>query len=138
VVGCRIAFARLPDRVVPMRLAGIALGLVAAGLATTAVAPGVPGLLAGTAVLGVGVALMTPAIFAAVFGRVAPEERGAAAGTVTIFIDLGFAGGPFLAGSLAAGAGLPVAFAVAGVLALGGAAVALAGRRSTRPRPATA
>jgi predicted MFS family arabinose efflux permease len=138
VVGCRIAFARLPDRVPPMRLAGAALALVATGLATTAVGQGVLGLLAGTVVLGTGVALMTPAIFAAVFGRVAPDERGVAAGTVTTFIDLGFAGGPFLAGSVAAAAGLPAAFAMAGLLALGGVAATLAGARLARPRPAAA
>jgi MFS family permease len=138
VVGCRIAFARLPDRVPPMRLAGAALGLVAAGLATMALIPGLLGLVGGTVVTGVGVAFLTPAIFAAIFGRVPAAERGSAAGTATLFIDLGFAGGPFLAGFVAASAGIQAAFAIAGLIAAVGAAGALVGSRMARPRPATA
>ena len=43
-------------------------------------------------------AFLTPAIFAAIFGAVPAHERGAAAGTVTVFIDLGFGGGTMLLG----------------------------------------
>lgn len=121
VVGCRLLFARLPDRVPPMRLGAAALALCAAGLVTTAAAPGVTGLLIGSAVLAAGVAFMTPALFAATFARVSPSERGAAAGTATFFIDLGFGGGPFVAGFVAAAAGVPMAFVVAGTIALAGA-----------------
>jgi MFS family permease len=136
VIACRIAFARLPDRVPPMRLAGAALVLVAAGLITTVVAPGLTGLLAGTAVLGAGVAFMTPAIFAAVFSRIPAAERGAGAGTVTVFIDLGFAGGPFLAGYVAASSGVPMAFVAAGLVALVGALGALFLPGLVRAQPA--
>ena len=121
VVGLRLAFARLPDRVAPMRLASAALALCATGLVTMAVWGGVAGLLAGTALLAAGVAFMTPALFAATFERVAPAERGSASGTTTLFIDLGFGGGPVVAGLVAAGAGVPAAFAVAGAVALAGA-----------------
>jgi MFS family permease len=138
VIVCRVLFARLPDRVSPMPLAGAALGLVAIGLGSLAVVPGITGLLAGTAVLGVGVALMTPAVFAAVFGRVPASERGSAAGTTTLFIDLGFAGGPFLAGYVAASLGLAAAFAVAGAIALSGAVAALVGPGLIRRHPVTA
>jgi MFS family permease len=121
VVGLRLAFARLPDRVPPMRLAAIALAGCATGLMTMAVWPGIAGLLAGTALLAGGVAFMTPALFAAVFARVAPAERGSASGTATLFIDLGFGGGPLVVGFVAAGAGVPAAFAVGGAIALAGA-----------------
>lgn len=120
VVGLRIAFARLPDRVPPMPLAAGALAMVAIGLVTMATWSGIGGLLAGTALLGAGVAFMTPALFAATFARVAPAERGSASGTATLFIDLGFGGGPLVAGFVAAGAGVPAAFGlVAAVAALG-------------------
>jgi MFS family permease len=135
VIVCRIAFARLPDRVPPMRLAGAALALVAAGLVTTAVVPGLSGLLAGTAVLGVGVAFLTPAIFSAVFSRIPAGERGAAAGTASVFIDLGFAGGPFLAGYVAASFGVPAAFVAAGLVAFVGAVGASLASGSVRPQP---
>ena len=88
---------------------------------TIAVWPGIAGLLAGTALLAGGVAFMTPALFAAIFARVAPAERGAASGTATLFIDLGFGGGPLVVGFVAAGAGVPAAFAVGGAIALAGA-----------------
>lgn len=121
VVALRVAFARLPDRVPPMRLAAAALALCATGLVTMATWPGVGGLLAGTALLAGGVAFMTPALFAATFARVAPAERGSASGTATLFIDLGFGGGPLVVGFVAAGAGVPAAFAIAGAIALAGA-----------------
>jgi MFS family permease len=136
VIACRVVFARLPDRVAPMPLAGAALGLVAIGLGSLAVVPGIAGLLAGTVILGVGVAFLTPAVFAAVFGRVSAAERGSAAGTTTLFIDLGFAGGPFLAGYVAASLGLSAAFAAAGAIALAGAVGALLGPRLMRRHPA--
>jgi MFS family permease len=135
VIGCRIAFARLPDRVPPMRLAGTALALVAMGLVTIAIGPALPGLLAGTAVLAAGVAFLTPAVFAAVFSRVPAAERGAGAGTVTLFIDLGFAGGPLMAGYVAASVGVPAALAGAGLVALVGAAGALLVSGAIRPQP---
>jgi MFS family permease len=133
VVGLRVLFAWLPDRVPPLRLAAAALALIGAGLAITAVLPSLIGLVIGTVAIAGGVAFMTPALFAATFARVAPEERGLAAGTGTLFIDLGFSGGPFVVGFVAAGAGIPFAFAVAGAIAFVGALgtmVASRGRRA--------
>lgn len=117
VVGGRIAFARLPDRMPPMRLGAISLALAAAGLGVTALLPGVAALLTGSAVLALGVTFLTPAMFAATFNVVPPAERGAAAGTATLFIDLGFGAGPLVAGVVAASSGIPAAFLVAAGLA---------------------
>jgi MFS family permease len=132
VVGMRVAFARLPDRVPPMHLGAVALALCALGLATSSLVPGIIGLFAGTVVLGAGVAFMTPALFAATFARVLPAERGSAAGTGTLFIDLGFSGGPFVVGYAAAALGIPAAFGVAAAIALAGALGALLGPRLVR------
>ncbi|MGH2385265.1 MAG: MFS transporter [Candidatus Limnocylindria bacterium] len=132
VVGCRIAFARLPDRVPPMRLGAAALAMCAIGLSVTALSPGIGGLLVGTTLLATGVAFMTPALFAATFARVAPSERGAASGTATLFIDLGFGGGPFVIGLVAAAGGVPVAFGIGAAIALAGAAGTLAVPRLAR------
>ena len=130
VVAVRLAFARLPDRVPPMRLGAAALAACAMGLAIAAAVPGIVGMIAGTVALAAGVAFMTPALFAATFARVAPAERGSAAGTGTLFIDLGFSGGPFVAGFVAAEAGIPIAFAVVGAIAVIGAVGALVGSRA--------
>jgi MFS family permease len=129
VVACRIAFARVPDRMPPMALGSAALALVGIGLTVAATVPGVEALLIGAVVLAIGVAFMTPALFAATFNAVPPTERGAAAGTGSLFIDLGFGAGPLLAGFVAADAGIPAAFAAAaGVAAIGALATGLASR----------
>lgn len=132
VVASRIALARLPDRVPPMRLIAGALALAGVGLTITAGASGLVTLLAGSAVLAVGVALLTPAVFAAIFGVVSPTERGAAAGTATLFIDLGFSGGPLVFGVVAASAGFSAAFLVAAAIAVTGSAGTLLAPRLGR------
>jgi MFS family permease len=138
VVLSRIALARLPDRVPPLSLAAIALALaglgsVAVGMATTSEA-----LLVGAGILALGVSLMTPALFAATFARVPADERGSASGTATMFIDLGFGGGPFVIGFAAAGLGIAgallasAAIAFAGSLGIGAAAVTAPGSGGRR------
>jgi MFS family permease len=122
VVGCRVAFAKLTDRVPPFRLAGSALVLCAAGLAVVAASGSVLGLFVGAAVLAVGISFVTPAFFAATFARVGAAERGAAAGTVSVFLDLAFGGGPLLLGFVADASSIPTAFGVAAAVAATGAA----------------
>ena len=121
VVGCRVLFAKLPDRVPPYRLAGAASVAVAAGMAVAGLERSVPGLLVGAAIMAVGVAFLTPAFFAAMMDRIKPAERGAAFGTVSIFLDLAFGGGPVLVGFLVAAADIPVAFLVVSLVPLAGA-----------------
>jgi predicted MFS family arabinose efflux permease len=129
VIGCRIIFARVPDRLPPLRLGAGSLAACATGLVVLAAVPSPAGMLAGAAVLGVGVAFLTPAIFAAIFGIVPAHERGAAAGTATVFIDLGLGGGPLLLGLIAAGGGIPLAFAGAAALAAAAVPMLLASTR---------
>jgi MFS family permease len=126
VVGCRIAFARVPDRVPPLRLGAGSLVACAIGLLVLAGVSSPTGMVAGAAVLGLGVAFLTPAIFAAIFSIVPAHERGGAAGTATIFIDLGFGGGPLLLGLIAASAGIPLAFVSAAAISAAAAPVLLA------------
>lgn len=123
VVGCRIVFAKLPDRVAPFRLAAAALALIAMGMATTGLVPNVPGLFAGAAVMAVGVAFVTPAFFAAIARGLEPSERGAAFGTVSIFLDLAFGGGPVLLGLIVGAANIPSAFVIAALIPAAGAIV---------------
>jgi MFS family permease len=126
VIVLRLLFATLPDRVPPLRLGGLALAMAGIGLTVVAVVGGVAGLLAGTTLLAAGVAFMTPALFAATFARVPPAERGAASGTMSFLIDLGFGTGPFLMGFVAAMSGTPIAFAIGAAVALAGSAGTLA------------
>ena len=138
VVGCRIFFAKLPDRVPPYRLAAGALVAVTVGMAVAGFARSVPGLIAGAAILAIGVAFLTPAFFAAMMARIRPSERGAAFGTVSIFLDLAFGGGPVLLGLLVDAAGIPAAFVAAAIIpAIGavGTLVAALPRRAVAASP---
>jgi MFS family permease len=141
VVVTRVAFARLPDRVPPFRLGSVALTLISTGLIVASLAASMLGLLIGAAVIAIGVAFLTPAFFAAVFARVDPSERGSASGMASLFIDLGFGGGPMALGLVAGTFGIPAAFAFAAAIAATGAvgSAVLAARgapfRTTEARP---
>jgi MFS family permease len=133
VISCRVIFARVPDRLPPLRLGAASLTVCTIGLLVLAGVRSPAGMLAGAAVLGVGIAFLTPAIFAAIFSIVPAHERGGAAGTATVFMDLGFGGGPLLLGLIAAGVGIPLAFASAAALTAAAVPVLLASAsRSTR------
>ncbi len=140
VVTCRVAFAKLPDRVPPLLLGAWALATIAGGLSLLASWPTREGLLLGSAVLAVGVSFSTPAFFSAIFATAKPSERGAASGTASAFIDLGLGGGPMVLGFAAELAGIPWSFAVAVVVAIAGCLWTLAVKArpapSLRPRSA--
>ena len=129
VVVCRIAFAKVPDRLPALPLGAAALAVIAAGLVAMAMWSSPVGVLAGAALMGLGVTFSTPAFFSAVFATAAPSERGAASGTASVALDLGLGGGPILLGLVAQGAGISTAFLVAGGVALAGGlwAAALSG-----------
>ncbi|HET7399778.1 MAG TPA: MFS transporter [Intrasporangium sp.] len=122
VVAGRIAFARAADRGSPLRHLAGALALTAAGAGLAALTASVPTLLLAAAIIGIGVSVLTPAYFAAVFATVGPRERGAAAGTASVFIDLGIGGGPIVLGLLAQAQGLQAAFAGGAIAAIAAAA----------------
>jgi predicted MFS family arabinose efflux permease len=120
VVACRIAFAKVPDRLPPLLLGAAALTAIAAGLSTVAIWTTPEGMIVGTALLAVGVTFSTPAFFSAIFATAKPSERGAASGTASLFIDLGLGGGPIMLGLVAQGASIPSAFLVAAGIAAAG------------------
>lgn len=120
VVLIRSVGARIPDRIGAARATRISLVLTAAGLATAGLWHEPAGLIIGAAVLGVGVALFTPALFSVAVEGVPPNERGAVMGTTSAFLDVAFGLGPATFGFVAAGVGRSGGFLV-------GAAVAAAG-----------
>ncbi|MGW6929627.1 MFS transporter [Lentzea sp. NPDC054927] len=126
VVVSRTVFARVPDRVPPLTLGAIALGVIAIGLVLSATPHG---LIAGSVVLATGVTFSTPAFFAAVFATAEPHQRGAAAGTASAFIDIGLGGGPIALG-LVANVSIPAALVTAGALAAAGGVWTLVLRRA--------
>ena len=121
VIG-RVTFAKVPDRLPSLPLGATALVVIALGLGVTASWATPAGMIAGTALLALGVTFSTPAFFSAVFATAAPSQRGAASGTASAFLDLGLGGGPILLGLVAQSAGISFAFAVAAGIALAGSA----------------
>ena len=78
--------------------------------------------MAAAALLGVGTALVYPALLAAVSDRVAPVARAPALGVYRFWRDSGYAVGALVAGALADAAGFDAAIlAVAGLTAASGA-----------------
>jgi predicted MFS family arabinose efflux permease len=128
VVGIRSLGARIPDRLGAPRATRIALTLSAAGLAVVGTWRAPAGLVAGTAVFAVGIALLTPAVLTLAVRGVAPQERGAVIGTTSSFLDLAIGLGPATLGLVAAAVGRPGTF-------LAGAGVAVAGLLLVWPRP---
>ena len=106
----------------PLPLAAGALGAIGAGLAVLALWSTPTGLVAGTAVLALGVTFTTPAFFTAVFTAVPEAERGAASATLSAAIDIGLGLGPILLGVVAETGGIPAAMALGCLVAAAGAA----------------
>ena len=101
----------------------------AAGMLLIGTFPSAAGLLTGAVACGVGSAFVTPAIFGLVFRTVPEAERGSAAASISLFLDLGLSGGPMLLGALAAATDLPWGFALVGLVPAVGALALTAGRR---------
>ncbi len=121
VVFCRIAFARVPDRLPSLPLGAASLVAIAIGLLVVAAWPSPVGMMTGVVVMAVGVAFSTPAFFAAIFATATSSERGAAAGTASAFIDLGLGFGPIALGLVADARGISWALGVGAGIALLGA-----------------
>jgi len=130
VIGLRIVFATLPDRLGPARLAGVALVIESIGLAAIGILVSPGGLYLGTAAFAFGVAFMFPALITVAVGRVDETERGSVVGTAGAFFDVSFGIAPAVLGVVADSRGYPAVFLVgAGVAVVG--AVLLASRRGS-------
>jgi MFS family permease len=126
VVVIRSVGARIPDRIGASRATRIALVLSASGLTMIGLWRTPAGLVAGTIVMAVGVALFTPALFSVAVEGIPANERGAVMGTTSAFLDLAFGLGPATLGFVAAGIGRPGTFLAGGIVALVGLVVVVA------------
>ena len=123
VVMIRSIGARIPDRLGAARCTRSALVLTAFGLATIGMWQAPTGLVAGAAILGVGIALFTPALFALAVDGIAANERGAVMGTTSAFLDVGFGLGPATLGFVAAAFGRSGTFIAGSIVAVAGLAL---------------
>jgi MFS family permease len=113
---------------------GSVLGAVGLVLAVVTGPVGLPAAfaLAGFALAGIGLAPAVPTLMGMAGRSTDDEHRPAAITTVTTISYLGFLGSPPLVGLMAAGWGLPTAFAV---VAAGGVLVAVAAALLRLPEP---
>ncbi len=135
LVACRILFAKVSDRAPAVRVSAAALAACATGLAVMSVLRTPMALVAGAAVLAVGTAFLTPAFYRVLMSRLPIGQRGTAAATFSVMIDVGLGGGPILFGLIVRPAGIPAALAVVAALAL--LAAVLTCPRRNRPAIST-
>ena len=133
VILIRSVGAQIPDRLGAVHSVRLSLLCCTAGLLIIGSWRTVPGLVSGTAVLGVGVALGTPAIMMLALQRAPATERGAVMGTVSMSIDLALGLGPATFGLVAAGLDRGTGFLVAAAIAGAGLALATRGWAKTAP-----
>ena len=134
VVLVRSLGARLPDLLGPARAIRAALTLSTIGLGLAAIWHTAVGLVLGAVLLGFGVALLTPSVFALAAVAAPPGERGQVMATTSAFLDLAFGLGPMSMGVVAAGLGRPAVFATGALAALAGL-VLVGVTRLGRPQP---
>jgi nitrate/nitrite transporter NarK len=137
VILIRSVGAQLPDHLGAVRCARLALFCSTAGLAIIGSWRTVPGLVMGTAVLGVGVALGTPAIMMLALQRAPATERGAVMGTVSMSLDLALGLGPATFGLVAAGLDRGTGFLAAAAIAGTGLALTARGAQTTHSQAKT-
>ncbi|MFJ8198053.1 MFS transporter [Streptomyces sp. NPDC096152] len=103
--------------------AGLLIGAAGLGCATL---PGLPGILTGAALIGVGTGLVTPLGFAALAAATPAERLGQTMGAAELGRELGDAGGPLLVAAVATTTTLAHGFAALAALLALGPAVGLA------------
>lgn len=101
----------------------IGMSAQAAALAIIAVADGFPGWALGTALLGLGTAMVYPTLLAVVGDVAHPTWRGRAIGVYRVWRDLGYAVGAIVGGVVADALGLSAAVWAAAVLSVASALI---------------
>jgi MFS family permease len=124
---------RLADRFGAGRMTWVGLVAMGAGCVGLAVMParlGIPGYLAGIAIVTVGYALFQTANNSAVMADVRADRRGLVSGLLNLSRNVGLVTGASAMGAVFAAAGMHATFAVAAALIVAAIAIAAAGRVS--------
>jgi MFS family permease len=122
----QLATGALSDRIGRKPLIVWGMGVQAAGIAAVSLAETFGGFVGGAALLGIGTAMVYPALLAAIGDVAHPSWRGSALGVYRLWRDLGYAVGAVLAGATADVFGLHAAmWVIAALTCASGAAAAL-------------
>jgi len=123
---CQLFTGALSDRIGRKALIVAGMWLQAAGIAVTALSAAFAGFIAGGVLLGIGTAMVYPALLAAIGDVVHPGWRASAVGVYRLWRDLGYAVGALLSGVVADFSGMASAvWLVAGLTFASGAIAAL-------------
>jgi MFS family permease len=129
----------LSDRLGRKWLIAGGMGVQAGGIATIAATTGFAPWAAGSALLGVGTAMVYPTLLAAISDVAHPSWRASAVGVYRLWRDGGYALGAILAGVLADRFGITAAvWAIAALTAASGVVVAVRMYETHRPTPGRA
>ena len=129
----QLATGALSDRFGRKPLIVWGMWIQAAGIGVVATASGFAGFVAGGLWLGVGTAMVYPALLAAIGDVAHPAWRASAVGVYRLWRDLGYAIGALLAGLTADAFGLTVALFVIAALTFISGLVSAARMRETLP-----
>jgi MFS family permease len=132
----RLGAGRLADSVGLVRVMFPGMTAFSLGFAVMSVAAALSAgwvAVVGVALVGIGWAVVFPAVMAWLADQVPDTQRGAALGTAVAFMDMGQGAGGYVVGGVAGVAGYAWGYAVPALLALGGTVVlALAVRSPSR------
>jgi MFS family permease len=120
----QLATGALSDRIGRKPLIVWGMAVQAAGIAGVAAAEAFGGFAAGSAVIGIGTAMVYPTLLAAIGDVAHPAWRGAAVGVYRLWRDLGYAAGALLAGFTADAFGLDAALWLIAALTLASGLIA--------------
>jgi MFS family permease len=120
----QLATGALSDRIGRKPLIVWGMAVQAAGIAGVAAAEAFGGFAAGSAVIGIGTAMVYPTLLAAIGDVAHPAWRGAAVGVYRLWRDLGYAAGALLAGFTADAFGVDAALWLIAALTLASGLIA--------------
>jgi len=135
VIVARIALARMPDRIGPLRSAAISLVLLCAGLVVLAIAASFPHAATGAVLMGVGFSPLYPSLTMLAARGLRSRHRALGLGLFASFTSLGFAAGALLGGLVLAVTSSMWAFLLVSGLQMAALAVLTIFTPDPNPRP---
>ena len=118
VLVLRLFGARLPERLGLVRCVAAAVTAMGGGLGLLWALGSVAGLWAGSLLIGLGIALLYPALLTVTINRTPETARGEVVSTFSMFFEVGGAMGGVLGGAVARTFGYRGAFGIGAVVAL--------------------
>jgi MFS family permease len=135
VIVARLALARMPDRIGPLRSAAISLVLLCGGLVVLAIAGSFAVAAVGAALVGIGFSPLYPSLTMLAARGLRSRNRALGLGLFASFTSLGYASGALVGGIVLAATSSVWAFLLVAALQLVALAVLTIFTPDSNPRP---